>query len=683
MNMEKWADELVKRMTLPEKISMLLMDQPGIPRLGIPEYHWWNEALHGVARNGRATMFPQAIALAATFTPELAEEEGRIIAEEAVIKYRHYAALGWRGTYSGLSMFSPNINIFRDPRWGRGQETFGECPVLTSLIASALIRGMQGDDPEHIRCAATLKHYAAHSGPEKGRGTFDSVVSEQDLRQTYLFAFHYCLEHAHPGLVMSAYNAINGDPASKNTRLLRDILRDEWGFDGVVVTDVGTGNFLCSDRKLTGSIAESCALEIASGVDVCCEWADREELAGLVKSGRLKESDVDRAIRNQLILRRKMGTLEPADDNLPDYRRLECAEHRRAARKIAERGMVLLKNDGILPLKPSDYKTVSVIGPTAEECLVLRGNYAGTPTRPVTLLQGIIELFGEDNVIYARGCELCAPKTEPCSQDGDRIAEAIAAANHSDLVILCLGLTPIVEGEDGDAGNAEAGGDKPGLELFPVQLNLLEKLSATGKKIILLNTSGSALHVPDEKVNAALQVFYPGAEGGRVVADILCGKVNPSGRLPVTFYESADDLPRFTDYSMRGRTYRYFTGRVQYPFGYGLSYSRFTVSDLSAPDTAPTGEDIPCRLKVRCEGPFDGETTVLFFVRFDDGPAYKPARQFVGSVRTALRVGEEKEIAFTISHEFLTLADESGVFREVPGRMTIMVENREFRINRI
>ena len=682
MDYRQWADELISRMSLSEKLSMLLMDQPGISRLGIPEYHWWNEALHGVARNGKATMFPQAIALAATFTPELAEEEGRIVAEEAVIKYRHYAALGWRGTYSGLTMFSPNINIFRDPRWGRGHETFGECPVLTALIGTAFIRGLQGDDPEHVKCAATLKHYAVHSGPEKGRGTFDSVVSEQDLRQTYLFAFHYCMKHAHPGLVMSAYNAINGEPASKNVRFLKNILRGEWGFDGVAVTDVGTGNFMCNARKTAQSIAEACAAEISSGVDVCCEWMDPAELEEFVKVGKLKEADINRAIRNQLILRKKLGLLEPVGPPLPDYTKLECAEHRKTARKIAERGMVLLKNDGILPLKISDYRKVAVIGPASEDHYVLRGNYAGTPTKYVTLLEGMLELFGEDNVIYARGCEFSAPKTECCGQNGDRIAEAVTAANHSDLIILCLGITPLIEGEDGDAGNGDAAGDKTSLELFPVQLDLLEKLRKTGKKILLLNTSGSALHIPDASVNAALQVFYPGAEGGRVVADILCGKVNPSGRLPITFYESVDDLPPFTDYLMRNRTYRFFQGNVQYPFGYGLSYSKFTVSELSAPAEISVDSDIPCRLKVRCEGPYDGETTLLFFVSFDDGPAYKPLKQFVGAVRAALKVGEEKEIQFTIDHEFLMLADESGIFREVPGRMTIRVENDEIQIQR-
>lgn len=679
---QQWADGLIAQMSLEEKLSMMLMDQPGIPRLGIPEYHWWNEALHGVARNGKATMFPQAIALAATFTPELAEKEGRIVAEEAVIKYRHYSALGWRGTYAGLTMFSPNINIFRDPRWGRGHETFGECPVLTSLIGAAFVRGLQGNDPEHMKCAATLKHYAVHSGPEKGRGSFNSVVSEQDLRQTYLFAFHYCMKHAHPGLVMSAYNAVNGDPASKNPRLLKKILREEWGFDGVLVTDVGTGNFMHEQWKLTDSVEESCAVEISNGVDVCCEWGDPRKFAEYVKSGNLKEADIDRAIRNQLIVRKKIGLLDADDGKLPDYSGLECAEHRRAARQIAERGMVLLKNNGILPLKTTDYRKVAVIGPTAEDRFVLRGNYAGTATKYVTLLEGMLELFGEDNVIYARGCELFAAKTEGCSQDGDRIAEALAAAGHADLIILCLGITPIIEGEDGDAGNGDSAGDKSSLDLFPVQLDLLEKLRKTGKKIILLNTSGSAIHVPDAEVDAALQVFYPGAEGGRVVADILCGKVNPSGRLPLTFYESADDLPPFADYSMKNRTYRFFNGKVQYPFGYGLSYSKFTVSGLSVPAELPLDSDIPCRVKVRCEGPYEGETTLLFFFRFDDGPVYKPLKQFAGAVRTALKPGEEKEVAFTIDHEFLTLADEAGVFREVPGRLTVMVEDRQIQIRR-
>ena len=682
MNEEQQIDDLLKQMSRREKCSLLLMDSPGIPRLGIPEYHWWNEALHGVARNGKATMFPQAIALAATFTPELAFEEGRIVAGEAVIKHRHYAELGWRGTYSGLTMFSPNINIFRDPRWGRGHETFGECPVLTSLIASAFIKGLQGDDPENLPCAATLKHFAVHSGPEAGRGTFDSVVSEQDLQQTYLFAFGYCIKHANPRLVMSAYNAVNGVPASVNKLLLKDILREKWGFDGAVVTDVGTARFMHEARKTHSSLAQACAAEISNGVDVCCEWLDPEEFLPFLQSGELKESDIDRAVRNQLILLKTLGILDAQKPPLPDYHKLECAEHRRAARKIAERSMVLLKNDGILPLDSSDYKKVAVIGPTADDHDVLRGNYAGTPTRFVTLLQGMLELFGEDNVIYARGCELFAPKTECCSQNGDRLAEAVAAANHADLIILCLGITPFIEGEDGDIGNGESAGDKTNLELFSVQLELLEKLRQTGKKIILLHTSGSALRIPENEVNAALQIFYPGAEGGRVAADILCGKVNPSGRLPVTFYNSADDLPAFTDYSMKNRTYRYFNGKVQYPFGYGLSYSKFTLRDLSAPAETAVDSNIPCKVKVRCDGPFDGETTLLFFVSFDDGPAYKPVKQFTGAVRTALKAGEEKEVSFNIDKEFLMLADESGTFRHIPGTLTITVENLSIKVMR-
>ena len=677
------AEDLLSRLTLEEKLGMLNMYNAPVPRLGIPPFHWWNESLHGVARNGTATMFPQSIALAATFTPEFALETGRIIRREAWIKYRHYARHDWYGTYSCLTMFAPNINIFRDPRWGRGHETYGECPELTAQMGSAYIRGIQGDDPEHLQCAATMKHFAVHSGPEALRRGFEAEVSKRDLAQTYLYAFRECLRRSGVKCVMTAYNGVNGTPMSIDPALIRDLLREKWGFDGVTVTDVGTAKYLVTAHERCQDLPEALAREIASGVDVACERADdpMPDLREAVARGLLSEADIDRAVRHQLTLKFQLGIFD--EQPLPDYAELECPAHRAVARKIAERSMVLLKNDGILPLDPKRYKSIAVIGPTAQDIEFLRGNYTGDATRYVTLLEGLIETFGEDRIHYARGSELVRDRSDGCSHDpGDRLAEAATVAERADLVILCLGLTANVEGEGCDPSNPDAAGDKVGLELPEPQLKLLETVRRTGKPIVLLSGSGSALVIPEDAVNACLHIFYPGPEGGRIAARILTGEINPSGRLPVTFYRSTADLPDFTDYAMANRTYRYFAGPVQYPFGYGLSYSRFAYEHLSVPASARLDEPVPCSVDVRCEGPVAGETTVLFFFRYDDGPGYAPLRQFAGAVRIALAPGETRHVEFSISPELLLLADEEGEFRPVPGRLTVMVEDRCATVNR-
>ena len=673
------ADDLLARLSIDEKIGMLNMKNCAVPRLHIPAYHWWNEGLHGVARNGKATMFPQSIAIAATFTPEYAHEMGKIIREEARIKHSHLAKHGQRGIYCGLNMFSPNINIFRDPRWGRGHETYGECPVLTSLMGTAYITGVQGDDPEHLECCATLKHFAVHSGPEGVRSSFNTSVSERDLQQTYLYAFRYCMEKSGVKNLMASYNAVDGVPMAINRKMLFDVLRREWNFQSVVVTDVATAANLVNEFKICKDMPEALALQISAGVDVCSELGDHipAYMREAYDRGLLKEDDINRAIRNQLILKFQLGLLDPLPET--DYSRLECKEHRAISRRIAERSPVLLKNNGILPLKDYAGKKIAVIGPTAADVEVLRGNYSGTATKYVTILDGMLETFGEDQVIYARGCEILRSKTELCGEPGDRLAEAAIAAEQADLVILSLGLTPEFEGEAGDAGNSEAGGDKASLDLPAVQTELLETVLAAGKPVILLNCSGSAIAIPEDKVDAALQVFYPGPEGGRVIADILTGKVNPSGRLPVTFYCSTEKLPPFEDYSMKNRTYRYCSENILYPFGYGLSYTTFEYSALTA-ENCPEG--VRCQLTVSNTGMYAGETAIPFFFRHENGPAYEPLKQFAGAIRLHLNPGERQEICFTYPAEFLQFADEEGVFHPITGGITFMVEEQKITIHR-
>ena len=675
------AEDLLSLLTLEEKLGQLNMKNEAIPRLGIPAYHWWNEALHGVARNGKATMFPQAIAVAATFTPEYAYQMGQVIQEEAWIKHRHAVSNGEYGIYTGLTMYSPNINIFRDPRWGRGHETYGECPVLTSLMGTAFVNGVEGEDPERLRCSTTLKHFAAHSGPEGGRGGFDSCVSKRDLAQTYLYAFKYCLKHSHPKSFMTAYNAINGTPMSLNKPVIQDMLRDEWGFDGVTVTDVGTAAFLVSAHKRCKDIPEALAMEISAGVDVCCEVDDQahEHFREAWDRGLLKEEDINRAVRNQLILKFQLGMFDSHE--LPDYTRLECREFREISRKIGERSMVLLKNDGILPLDPEKISRVAVIGPTAADVEILRGNYAGTASRYVTLLEGLQDTLGEDKVIYALGSEIIGDRTEVAALPNDRLSEAVASAKNSDLIILCMGLTPEFEGEAGSKFS-EAQGDKLRLEYSDQQKVLLERLYATGKPMILLSCSGSAMAMPEERMNAVIQVFYPGPEGGRIAADILTGKVNPSGRLPLTFYKSTDKLPAFTDYSMQGRTYRYCTENILYPFGFGLSYTSFEYSSLNAPSENSVKEGIPCSVKVKNSGSSAGETVLLFFFKHEDGAAWEPLKQFAGSVRISLEPGEEKLVNFVYPAEFLEFADEEGVFHPVSGKISLMVEDQQITVCR-
>lgn len=673
---EERAEKLLQQLTIEEKLGMLNMYNAAVPRLDIPEYHWWNEALHGVARNGKATMFPQAIAVAATFTPEFAYEMGKVICEEARIKHFYYAEQGQRGIYCGLTMYAPNINIFRDPRWGRGHETYGECPVLTALMGSAYVNGVQSIVDGQPGCGATLKHFAVHSGPEGIRNSFNAEVSEYDLQQTYLFAFKYCLEHAKVKSFMTSYNALHGIPMSVNKFMLNDKLRKEWEFDGVVVTDVGTAKYLVEEHKICKDMPEALAMEIAAGVDVCCELDPdiNAHFAEAYNRGLLKESDINRAVRNQLILKFQLGMFDAPPEL--DYLRLECREHREMSRHIAERSIVLLKNNGVLPLQKNMYKKVAVIGPIAADIEFLRGNYAGTASEYVTILSGIQELFGKDNVIYARGCEVNREKTELCGGAGDRLAEAFTAAKFSDIVILALGLTPEFEGENGDAGNAEAAGDKSKLELPEVQQQLLDTVLAAGKPIILLNCSGSAMVIPEYKADAALQVFYPGPEGGRAVADILSGKVNPSGRLPLTFYKSTEKLPSFEDYSMANRTYRYCNENILYPFGYGLSYTEFEYSDF----TAQQEKDISCRITVKNCGKYAGETAVLFFFRHEDRKKYEPLKQFAGSVRVMLEPQESKEISFVYPSEFMQYADEDGIFHPLSGKVTLIVEDQELTV---
>ncbi|MBO5778767.1 MAG: glycoside hydrolase family 3 C-terminal domain-containing protein [Clostridia bacterium] len=578
------ARALVAQMTRTEKVQQMLYNAPAIPRLGIPAYNWWNEALHGVARAGQATVFPQAIAMAASFDDRLLYEVADAISDEARAKYNEYKKQGRTDIYQGLTFWSPNINIFRDPRWGRGHETYGEDPYLTGRLGAAFVRGMQGDHPDYYKTDATLKHYAVHSGPESLRHSFDAVVDEDDLWGTYLWAFKYCIDHANPAAVMGAYNRTNGEPCCASPTLLQEILREKLGFDGYVVSDCGAITDIYKHHKYVETKPEAAALAVKAGCDLNCGGA-YAALEEALEKGLLSEEDLTVAVERLFYSRIRLGMFDSdcPFDNI-SYDCVESPAHRALNLKMAEESIVLLKNDGILPLNPK--QKVAVIGPNADDLSVLLANYNGTPTQYSTPLAGItaaVEAAG-GSVRTAKGCN-------PFSLTAHHpVFEAVAAAQAADVVVLVMGLNPSMEGEEGDAYNGDASGDRRTLDLPEAQQTLYRAVLDLQKPTVFVNISGSAVNLtePNERANALLQCFYPGAEGGTALANILFGKTCPSGRLPVTFYHSIDELPPFEDYSMKGRTYRFFEGTPLYPFGYGLSYAHITEEWVSETEAVVT-----------------------------------------------------------------------------------------------
>jgi len=587
LTFEDRARDLVSRMTIEEKVSQMMHSAPAIERLGVPAYNWWNECLHGVARAGVATVFPQAIGLAAMWDVDLMGEIADVISTEGRAKHHEAVRQGDYGIYRGLTFWTPNINIFRDPRWGRGHETYGEDPYLTARLGVAFVKGLQGDHPTYLKAVATPKHFAVHSGPEKDRHSFDAVVSKKDLRETYLPAFEACVKEAGAGSVMGAYNRTNGEPCCASKTLLIDILRDEWGFDGYVVSDCGAIQDIHQHHQVTTCTAESAALSVTNGCDLECGCVYANLMTALEK-GLISEETIDRALVRLFTARFRLGMFDPPEQvpyaQIP-YEANDCEEHRQLARKAARESIVLLKNEpgsptyeggvgrGLLPLR-KDLNSIAVIGPNADSLDVLLGNYFGTPSRYVTPLEGIRNAVSADTrVWYAKGCELLGNST-------DGFSEAVSAAERSEVVVICPGLSPQIEGEAGDAFNSDAGGDRTHIDLTGVQQQLLERIVAVGKPVVLVLLNGSALAInwANEHVPAILEAWYPGQEGGTAIADVLFGDYNPSGRLPVTFPKSLEQLPPFEDYSMQGRTYRYMTEEPLYPFGYGLSYTRFEYS---------------------------------------------------------------------------------------------------------
>lgn len=811
------VNDLVSRMTLEEKVSQMIDVAKPVESLGIPEYNWWNECLHGVARAGTATVFPQAIALAATFNTVLMNQIADVISTEARAKYNEAAANKDYGRYKGLTFWSPNINIFRDPRWGRGQETYGEDPYLTARMGVAFVKGLQGNDPKYFKVVATPKHYAVHSGPEPERHTFDAITDKRDLFTTYLPAFKACIEEGNAYSVMCAYNRYMGKACCGSDDLLKQILRKEWGFSGYIVSDCGAIADIYQNHKIVETAPEAAALAVKAGTDLNCGRVYDPTLVTAVKQGLITEKEIDVSVKRLFLARFKLGMFDPPQ--MVPYSKIAISEndteaHRKLALRAAQESIVLLKNkNNTLPLK-KDLKKIAVIGPTADSYDMLLGNYNGTPSRYTTPLKGISEkLTGKTEVVYEPGCNLVEdgpilkpitpemvstdgkpglkmeyfkgtePEGEPfyteinemgdagwiafrripglergmkysvrwtgkltmpvsgdiqftvSGNDGyrlfidgkpvvedwtehetattksnhiqlekgksydlkaeffqssgfpmltvqwdvyntDHAKKAVELARSSDAVIFVGGITARLEGEEMPVNfDGFKGGDRTKIRLPKVQEDLIKALFATGKPVILVLTSGSALGVNWEKENlpAIVQLWYPGEEGGTALADVLFGDCNPSGRLPVTFYKSVDQLPPFEDYNMKGRTYRFFEGEPLFAFGYGLSYTSFKYSGIQIPAKIKAGDDLTVSVNVKNSGKTEGLEVVQLYTKNMNASVPVPLHSLEGIKKVNLKPGEEKTVEFVLEPKQLAVFYDDGNFIVEPGFVEISV----------
>ena len=657
----KKAKELVSEMTLMEKASQLKYDASPVERLGVPTYNYWNEALHGVARAGVATMFPQAIGMAAAFDEEEMKKVGDIIATEGRAKYNEYSKHGDRDIYKGLTFWSPNVNIFRDPRWGRGHETYGEDPYVTCRLGLKFVEGLQGDGPV-MKAAACAKHFAVHSGPEAIRHEFDAKATMKDMWETYLPAFEALVTEADVESVMGAYNRTNGEPCCGHHYLMEEVLRGKWKFDGHFVSDCWAIKDFHENHKITKNARESAALALKRGCDVNC-GNTYLHLLGAVEDGLITEEDITRSAERALTARYLLGLFEGSEYDKIPYEKVECKEHIEEALNVARKGCVLLKNDGVLPLDKSKIKTIGVVGPNADSRAALIGNYHGTSSRYITVLEGIQDEVGEDvRVLYSQGCHLYKDRVENLAWPQDRISEAVITAEHSDVVVICVGLDETLEGEEGDTGNSDASGDKKDLHLPKVQEELIEKVTAVGKPTVVVLMAGSAidLNYAQENCNGILLAWYPGARGGKAVADLLFGKVSPSGKLPVTFYKDLEGMPEFTDYTMKGRTYRYMEKEPLYPFGYGLTYGNVEVTDGKLLNQVTADSDIEVEVTVENKGKTATEEVVQLYIKDLESPLAVRNHSLCGFKRVSLEPGEKKKLSFTVKNRAMAVVDEAG-----------------------
>lgn len=664
------VEDLLARLTLPEKVNQLLHENLPVERLGVPAYNWWNEACHGIGRNGRATVFPQVIGLGATWNRTLIQRIATVISDEA--RAKHHAALraGRRGQYQGLTFWTPNINIFRDPRWGRGQETFGEDPCLTGTLGAAMVRGLQGDHPHYLKAAACAKHYAVHSGPEHERHTFDARPSLKDLHETYLPAFEQ-LVRTGVETVMGAYNRTLGEPCCGSPLLLREILRERWGFQGHVVSDCFALDDFHLHHQVTKNGAESAALALKSGCDLNCGCTFNDLLVA-VRDGLVTEADVDTALRRLLTTKFKLGLLDPQErvpwsGLSPDI--IDSEEHRAIAHAAAAESIVLLKNNGILPLR-TDHESILVTGPTAASTTALLGNYYGFSPRLVTIAEGIMSRAPEGcRVVYRTGCPLSGPIAP-----GVNYTFSTAADN--EITIAVLGLDPALEGEEGDTVSSPTGGDRDTIELPTVQRDFLVELRQHAKKLVVVLTGGSALAVPEVHAlaDAVLQVWYPGCEGGAAVADVLFGVLAPSGKLPVTVPQHTTDLPAFADYAMRGRTYRFATIEPLYPFGFGLTYAPITYGPItiSAPTLTAAGT-VSVHTALTNQGKVAVAEVAQCYIEPPADWPDAPRATLVDFQKVNLVPGETRLVQFTLPAAAFAQVDAAGRRVHAKGRYGLVI----------
>lgn len=664
----KRVDDLLKQLTLTEKISLLGYQSKAVERLGIPAYNWWNEALHGVARAGNATVFPQAIGMAASFDNALLYECANAISTEARAKYNLNAKKGLHLQYMGLTFWSPNINIFRDPRWGRGQETYGEDPFLTATMATAFVNGIQGSDSLHLKAAACAKHFAVHSGPESERHGFNAIVDEKDLRETYLYAFKKLMD-ARVESVMCAYNRVNGEPCCSGETLLHDILHKEWNFQGHVVTDCGALNDIYTSHKTYASGVEVAAAAIKAGVDLDCSTVLQNDVLKAIEQKLLTEKDVDSALAKTLATEVKLGFFNNASASsyvLYNEDSIANNYHRSLARTMAAESMVLLKNDNnILPLDKTKYPQVMIVGPNAASLDALLGNYHGVTDKAVNFVEGITNAVGVDiRVEYDMGCDY---------KDTTRFG-GIWAAGNANITIAVIGLTPVYEGEEGDAFLSENGADKKNLSLPAAHIAYLKALrKGTKTPIIAVINSGSAVDVSAIKdyADAIIFAWYPGEEGGNALADILFGKLSPSGHLPVTFYDSLDELPAYNNYAMKGRTYRYFDGKIQYPFGFGMSYTKFNYAWINKP--VVNNDSISFSISIKNTGNYNGAEVAQVYISYPQMPRM-PLKELKDFKRLYLKINEEAIANFKIAlSDLQKWNEEKNAWQLYKGNYTINI----------
>jgi beta-glucosidase len=664
--------DLVSKLTLEEKVQQMMYNAPAIPRLRIPAYNWWNEALHGVGRSGTATVFPQAIGLAATFNDSLARQVASVISTEARAMYNAAIKRGNHLQYGGLTFWTPNINIFRDPRWGRGQETYGEDPFLTAQMGVAFVKGLQGDDPRYLKTAACAKHYAVHSGPERLRHQFNAEASRKDLWETYLPAFK-ALVGANVEAVMCAYNRTNGEPCCGNTYLLQEVLRKQWNFKGHVVSDCWALVDFYEGHKVVPNAVQAAALALSRGVNLNCGSVYYPSLVEAVKQGLVKEQQVDSALSVLMRTRFKLGLFDPQEANpynqIPETA-VNTPDHRALARTVARQSVVLLKNNGVLPLRNNLHKYF-ITGPNATSIDALLGNYYGVNDQMVTFLEGVAaQIEPGSQLQYRPGTTLDRPNVNP-------IDWATGEAKNTDATIVVLGITGLLEGEEGESISSPSYGDRLDYNLPQNQIDYLKKLKADNPKpVIAVITGGSPMNLAEVHgvADAVLLVWYPGQEGGNAVADILFGKVSPSGKLPVTFPRSLDQLPPYEDYSMKGRTYRYMTAEPLYPFGFGLSYTSFQYTSLQlSQHNIKKNQSIKATVTVTNTGKMKSEEVVQLYVTPLVPETESPLFSLKGFRRVMLEPGATATVIFALAPEDLTVVNESGQSVQRTGKVKISI----------